>query len=95
MAVKKIYEGNSEGIFVSDIFQQIMKEQGLRVFYLDLPVYKKDIYILEPATTLVYAARKRIVPRGLDLWHITVTLSGYGVEEVEKNLQRIISEQKP
>lgn len=91
---KIIYEGNSDGIFTYDAFQQLMKDRGLRIPYEDLPAYKKVIYVLEPATVLVYAAKKRIVPRGLDLWHTVITLSGYGVEEVEKNLQEIISEQK-
>ena len=91
---KLLYEGDSSGIFRYDAFQLFMKDKGLRIPYRDLPVYKKDIYIIEPATTLIYKARKRIIPRGLDLWHVMVTLSGYVVEEVGENLTTLISKQK-
>lgn len=91
---KILYEGNSDGIFRYDAFQLFMQDKGLCIHYRDMPVYKNDIYVVEPATTLIYKARKRIVPRDLDLWHVKVTLSGYGVEEVESNLSKLISEQK-
>ena len=92
---KILYQGNSDGVFRYDAFQLFMQDKGLRIPYQDTPVYKKDLYVIEPATTLTYTARKRMVPRGLDLWYMTVALSGYGVEEVEKSLSALISEQKP
>lgn len=91
---KILYEGNSSGVFKYDTFQMFMKDKGIRIPYRNLLVYRKDIYFIEPATTLIYKARKRIVPRSLDLWHVTVTLSGHGIEEVERNLLARISEQK-
>ena len=92
---KILYEGNSDGIFRYDAFQLFMQGRGLRIPYCDTPVYRKELYIIEPATTLSYTARKRMVPRNLDLWHVTITLSGYGIEEVEKSLCSLFSEQKP
>jgi hypothetical protein len=50
--------------------------------------------MVEPNSTLIYTASKRLVPRSLDLWTVTVALSGYAVEEVGKNLTALISEQK-
>lgn len=81
-------------MFRYDTFQVFMKDKGIRIPYRDLPVYRKDIYVVESATTIIYKARKRIVPRGLDLWHVTVTLSGHKIEEAEENLKTFISEQK-
>jgi len=92
---KILYQGNSDGVFRYDAFQLFMQDKGLQIPYLDTPVYRKELFVIEPATTLTYSARKRMVPRGLDLWHATITLSGYGIEDVEKNLRDLISEQKP
>jgi len=92
---KILYEGNASGLFKYDAFLLFMEGKGLRIPYRDEPLYRKDLYVIEPATTLSYAARKRMVPRNLDIWYVTITLSGYGVEEVEKNLGTFISKQKP
>ena len=92
---KIIYKGNASGLVSYGAFQLFMEGKGLRIVYRETPVYKKDLYVIEPATTLTYTARKRIVPRDLDLWSVTLTLSGYGVGDVEKNLRDLISEQKP
>ena len=92
---KILYQGNASGLFRYDAFLLFMEGKGLRIPYCDTPVYRKELYIIEPATTISYEARKRMVPRNLDLWSVTVTLSGYGVEEVEKNLETLSSKQKP
>ena len=92
---KILYQGNASGLFRYDAFLLFMEGKGLRIPYCDTPVYRKELYIIEPATTLSYTARKRMVPRNLDLWHVTITLSGYGIEEVEKSLCSLFSEQKP
>lgn len=92
---KILYQGNASETLKYETFLLSMEGKGIRIMYRDIPVYKKDLYIIEPATTLTYTARKRMVPRGLDLWHATVALSGYGVEEVEKYLHDLVSEQKP
>ncbi|HLD79431.1 MAG TPA: hypothetical protein VJA18_02630 [Candidatus Nanoarchaeia archaeon] len=91
---KIIYQGNASGIFRYEAFLSFMEGKALRIQYRNKPIYRKELYIVEPATTLTYTARKRMVPRNLDLWHVTITLSGYGVDEVEKNLATLISEQK-
>ncbi len=83
---KVLYTGNSSGLLDYDAFLQFMKGKGLHIPYRNNPLFRKEIYVIEPATTLIYTARKRMVPKGLDLWAVTVTLSGYGVSEVEKIL---------
>ena len=89
---KIFYQGNSSGVFSYETFQDFMKNKGLRIPYQDFAVYKKDIYIVEPSTTIIYEARKRIVPRNLDLWHVTITLWGHGREEVESKLLQALEE---
>lgn len=90
---KILYQGNSCGIFQYDAFLLAMiKHQRLPLD--NTPLYRMDIFVIEPNVSLFYTARKRLVPRGLDLWTVTVALSGYAVEEVEKNLVALISEQK-
>ncbi|MBI2125637.1 hypothetical protein HYV87_04945 [Candidatus Woesearchaeota archaeon] len=83
---KILYEGNASGIFRYDAFQLFMEGKGLRIPYRDTPIYKEELFVIEPATTLTYTARKRMIPRDLDVWHVVVKLSGYGVGEVERNL---------
>lgn len=83
---KVLYAGNSYGLLDYDEFLQFMKGKGLRIPYRNNPLCRKEIYVVEPATTLIYTARKRMIPKGLDLWAVTVTLSGYGVSQVERIL---------
>ncbi|MDO8511092.1 MAG: hypothetical protein Q7S55_02910, partial [Nanoarchaeota archaeon] len=61
---KIIYSGNASESVSYDAFQLFMEGKGLRIAYRDTSVYKKDLYVIEPATTLTYTARKRMVPRG-------------------------------
>ncbi|MEK6809726.1 MAG: hypothetical protein AABY40_03560 [Nanoarchaeota archaeon] len=92
---KILYRGNASETVKPHNFQLLMEGKGVRIAYLDSKVCKEDLYIIEPATTLKYTARRRMVPCGLDLWHITVTLSGYHIYEVEKSLETLVFEQKP
>jgi len=91
---KVLYDGNASEECKYDPFRRFMEGKGLRIGYRNTSVCKKDLYIIGPATTLTYTTRRRMVPRDLDLWHVTITISGYAVEEVEKDLQKLISEQK-
>lgn len=92
---KIIYEGNSSGLFCYGTFVQFMHKKGQHLASEITPLRKTEIYILQPATTLMYQTWKRVIPRGMDIWDVRVILFGYGIEEVEKNLQDLISEQKP
>lgn len=83
---KVLYDENSFGSLDYGAFLRFMKGKGLRIPYRNNTLCRKEIYVIEPATTLIYTARKRIVPKGLDLWSVTVTLSGYGVSEIERIL---------
>ena len=80
------YQGNSSGLFQYDAFVGFMKGKGLHLPYENTPLRKTEQYVIEPATTLTYRTWKRVVPRGMDLWEVRVTLSGYGVAEVEEKL---------
>lgn len=90
-----LYQGCSSGIYEYGTFVQFMHGRGQRISVENDSLYRMEMYVLEPATTLLYSARKRIVPRGLDLWSVTVSLSGYGVETVEKMILESIFKQKP
>lgn len=81
-----LYRGCSSGIFEYQTFVQFMEGKGQKISLENDSLYRMEIYVLEPATTLIYSARKRIVPRELDLWSVTISLSGYGVETVKKRL---------
>ena len=83
---KVIYEGNSSGLFQYEAFVGFMKGKGLHIPYEDTPLRKTELYVIEPATTLTYRTWKRVIPRGMDLWDVKITLSGYGVGEVEEKL---------
>ena len=41
-----------------DAFLQFMKGKGLHIPYRNNPLFRKEIYVIEPATTLIYTARK-------------------------------------
>ncbi|MEK6900222.1 MAG: hypothetical protein AABX05_03800 [Nanoarchaeota archaeon] len=84
---KLFYDGNSEGFIRYHDLLELMKGKGQRIPMRCTSVYRKEIYVIEPATTMIYKARKRIVPKGLDLWHVKVELSGYRVVEVEEKLR--------
>lgn len=87
-----LYQGCSSGIFEYEAFVQFMEGRGPRIPMENDSLRRMEIYVLEPATTLIYTARKRIIPRGPDLWSVTVSLSGYGVEEVEKRINKALED---
>ncbi len=83
-----LYQGCSSGLFEYETFVQFMEGRGQRIPMENDSLQRMEIYVLEPATTLIYRARKRIVPRGLDLWSVAVSISGYGVGDVERRITK-------
>jgi len=84
MARKILYQGDSSGLFQYDAFIQFMDNKGRRITYENEPLQRMDLYETGPATVLIYLARKRIIPRGMDLWGVTVSVHGSDIEGMEK-----------
>ncbi|MEK6939258.1 MAG: hypothetical protein AABX31_00875 [Nanoarchaeota archaeon] len=88
---KVIYEGAPSGLFQYEVFLGFMKGKGLHIPYENTPLRKTELYVIEPATTLTYRAWKRVIPRRMDIWEVKVTLSGYGIVEVEQKLEALFT----
>lgn len=92
---KIIYQGDPSGLFRYETFLQFMRNRGQYLFYENpgenRSLRKTEFYVIEPATTLTYKTWKRVVPRGIDIWEVRVTLSGYGILEVEQKLQDLFT----
>lgn len=88
---KMLYEGDSSGLFRYETFVQFMRVKGQHLASESMSLRKTEIYVLEPATTLIYQTWKRVIPRGIDMWDARVTLSGYGVDEVEGKLKSLFT----
>ena len=79
-------------MFRYDTFVQFMEGKGRRVTYEHSPLQRMDLYETGPATVLMYFVRKRITPRGMDLWNVTVSVHGSDVEGVEKLIAEAMQE---
>ncbi len=88
---KVLYEGSASGLFRYDAFLIFMGGKGLHIHYDPTALRRMEQYIIEPATTLTYKTWKRVIPRGIEIWDVKVTLSGYGVSEVEQKLQSLFT----
>lgn len=74
---KTFYKGNSEVMPIDELIKRCDGSLAISSSALE----SVDLFLIDNVT-IQYEARKRLIPRGLNLWSVKVSLKGKDQEEV-------------